>query len=135
MSNSKRDPKFEEAGFTLNNRMKISLHRPGLHGETAEGEHIDLVIEHPNGARAIVVVTCSGMTDGDKYVDFVPYVGQALKMNGVTYASWGASFQPFNLDYVGISVDNKIDCAVKGVFSKMRLNLEPKNKAGGGLMC
>ncbi len=83
MSNSENGPKYQEVGFTLNNKMKISLHRPGLHGETCEGEHLDLVIEHPNGSRAVVMVTCSGRTDGDKYVDFIPYVGQALKMNGV----------------------------------------------------
>ncbi|MCF7843284.1 hypothetical protein K9M47_00115 [Candidatus Gracilibacteria bacterium] len=125
---AKKEPKYEEVGFTLKNGMKISLHRPGLHGESVEGEHIDLVIEHPNGSRAIVVVTCSGRTNGDKYVDFTPYVGQPLKMNGVTYASWGPSFQPFNLDYVGISADNKIDCVVKGVFSNMRLNLVQRDK-------
>jgi hypothetical protein len=135
MSTNKHDLKYQEVGLTLKNGMKISLHRPGLHNETVEGEHLDLVIEHPNGGRAVVMVTCSGRTDGDKYVDFIPYVGQALKMNGIKYVSWGVSFQPENLDYVGISVDNKIDCAVKGVFRKIRLNLAPKDKKDGGLTC
>lgn len=135
MSNSKSVPKYEQVGFTLKNGMKISLHLPGIHRETVEGEHLDLVIEHPNGGRAVVMVTCSGRTDGDKYVDFVPYVGQSLKMNGVTYASWGVSFQPENLDYVGISAENNIDCAVKGVFRKMRLNLTSRDGGSGGLSC
>lgn len=115
----------EEIGFTLKNGMKISIHRPGLRGEDVEGEHLDLIIEHPNGSRGRIMVTLSGRTNGDKYVDFEVMTGQPLKMSGHVYSEYGPSFQPRNLDYIAMSSKGDFECSLKGIPDSFHLNLEP----------
>ena len=121
------EQKYEEVGFTLKNGMKISLGRPGFGGETVMGEHLDLTIVHPNGSSARIQVTCSGRTDGDKYVEFVAKRGRPLEVGSAYCSDYGVSFQPSNIkSFTFHSSKKSPECTVSGVFNVMRLNLLPK---------
>lgn len=115
-----------EVGFKLNNGMRISLRRPGIRGESVLGEHLDLIIEHPDGSFGRVIITCSKHMLHGSYVDFEANQGLPLRNPKMNLEDFGTSFQPSNMTFVGVSADGKDTvCSVRGVFPSFRLNLSP----------